>query len=280
MRKAFLAGWPVSHSKSPQLHSFWLAEMGIEGSYEAIPVEPESLVSFLSDQASQGFVGGNVTIPHKEHVFQLSENADEDATKIGAANTIWFENGKMRSTNTDAYGFAANLDEHTPHWTDGETAVVLGAGGASRAVIHAIVKAGYSKVLIVNRTIERAKELENRFGNCCSAYNWQELPKLLGQVDLLVNTTSLGMQGSDQVFPVPLDGLSSASIVTDIVYTPLETPLLKAANQRGNPTVDGLGMLLHQAVPGFEIWFGKRPEVTHELRRHLIRADEERTNGS
>ena len=268
--KAFVAGWPVIHSRSPALHQFWFQQNKIAGSYEAIAVEPDHFEEFIGQIQEQGFSGGNVTIPHKEIAFELASKTDEIADLLGAVNTLWLEEGLVCATNTDAYGFAANLDEFTPGWRKGSNAVVLGAGGASRAVIHAILEAGYSNVQIVNRTVSRARILVDRFGERCSSHPWDALNELLTDASLLVNTTSLGMKGQDSVATPDLDLLPVDGIVTDIVYTPLMTPLLVAAQARGLKTVDGLGMLLHQGVPGFERWFGVRPDVTSALRRHVL----------
>ena len=273
MRKAFVIGWPIAHSKSPVLHEYWLKYYGISGSYEAIAIAPEKLEEFVKQLPSSGLVGGNVTIPHKETILDLASSVDDSARRIGAANTIWLENNRIMVSNTDAYGFSANLDDHAPGWRHGHKATILGAGGASRAVIYALLEAGYRRICIVNRTLARAEHLVERFGNCCSAHEWQSLAHLLKNTDLLVNSTSLGMEGVETKEMFSLDGMPSQSIVTDLVYNPLQTALLKTAREAGLKTVDGLGMLLHQAVPGFERWFGVRPEVTSELREHILSSD-------
>jgi len=270
MKKAFVTGWPVSHSKSPDLHGFWLREHKVEGSYEAFPVEPEKFPAFLESIKDSGFCGGNVTIPHKEIAFECIEELDQAAKAIGAVNTIWLEGGVLCGGNTDAYGFAANLDEQAPDWRKGKAALVLGAGGASRAVLFALLEADYSKIWIVNRTISRAQELCQHFGEGCSFHGLEEMDDLLGEADLFVNTTSLGMQGSEKAQLPDFSILPKSSVVTDIVYTPLMTPFLQAAEVNGLKTVDGLGMLLHQAVPGFEKWFGPRPKVTSALRKYIL----------
>lgn len=268
--KAFVAGWPISHSRSPALHRYWLEQYGIAGTYEAIAVQPEDFGSFVGNISEQGFVGGNVTIPHKEAAFGLAAKTDEIADLLGAINTLWHEEGKLCGTNTDAYGFTANLDEFAPGWRAGSTAIVLGAGGASRAVVQAILEAGYSNVHIVNRTASRARSLAERFGARCSFHAWRELNEITADANILVNTTSLGMEGQDETPTPELRALPSGAIVTDIVYSPLVTPLLVAAQTLGLKTVDGLGMLLHQGVPGFEKWFGVRPNVTNALRKHVL----------
>lgn len=272
--KAFVCGHPIAHSRSPLIHSHWLKSYGIDGSYTAIDVAPTDFAAFLSGLAAAGLRGGNVTIPHKEAAFAAVQRRDEAAEQIGAVNTLWFEDGVLWGGNTDAYGFAANLDHFAPGWAKGDVAVVLGAGGASRAIIHALKQRGFKDIRIVNRTVARAEQLANQFGAGITAHPQAATPELLGDASLLVNTTALGMHGNEGL-PADPATLPGHAIVTDIVYVPLETPLLTAAKARGLKTVDGLGMLLHQAVPGFERWFGRRPEVTAEL-RNLIVADMDR----
>jgi shikimate dehydrogenase len=269
--RAFVIGCPISHSRSPLIHGYWLRQAGLQGSYDAVEVTPNNLPSFVAalKDGSSGLVGGNVTIPHKEAVLALVDHVDDIARQIGAANTLWLEDGRLMATNTDSHGFAANLDEHAPGWDAGSTAVVLGAGGASRAVIHAVLSRGFQRVHIVNRTVERAKGLADAFGPRVAAHDMGALSGLLSGADLFVNTTSLGMDGHavpDIDFTVMADG----GLVTDIVYVPLETPILAMAGRQGLRTVDGLGMLLHQAVPGFAKWFGLTPEVTPELRQLIV----------
>ena len=270
MKKAFVAGWPIAQSKSPQLHGFWLKQYGIVGSYEKLEVPPDQILSFLDNLPRSDFVGGNVTIPHKETAFAHISNCDETAELIGAINTVWVEEEEIHAANTDAYGFMANLDQFCPEWRDMKTATVLGAGGASRAIIAALIQAGYSQIQIANRTLERAKAIADHFGKTVSAHSLDAAAELLPDTNLLVNTSSIGMEGQNTESLPDLDHLPDDSIVTDIVYKPLITPLLKMAQERNLKTVDGLGMLLHQAVPGFEKWFGKRPEVTNELRLCLL----------
>lgn len=276
MKKAFVTGWPIKHSKSPLLHGFWLKQYGIAGSYEAVAVSEDDFPNFLTKLEQGEFAGGNITIPHKETAFEKIMIKDDAANKIGAVNTVWLEDGKLHASNTDAYGFAGNMDDYAPEWRNGKTAIVLGAGGASRAVIYAILNAGYKQVLIFNRTFARAQNLAEHFGNKCQAIEWSELDSYMRDADFMVNTTSLGMAGHDtDPNSISLPGFTNAKddlIVTDIVYTPLETLFLKMANEKGLKTVDGLGMLLHQAVPGFEKWFGIKPEVTKELRDHILEA--------
>ncbi len=271
MKKAFVTGWPISHSKSPALHGFWLDSYGIDGAYEAVAVEEANFPEFLNNLTNSGYCGGNVTIPHKEAAFEIISWKDTAAEKIGAVNTIWHEEGMVKASNTDAYGFSANLDDYAPEWRDGKKAVVLGAGGASRAILYALQEARYETIHIVNRTKVRAESLANQFGAGCKAHGLDELSQILMGTDFFVNTTSIGMAGKEQSTLPDLSNLSPACLVTDIVYTPLLTPLLELAAGRGNKVVDGLGMLLHQAVPGFEKWFGIRPEVTPQLRNHILR---------
>lgn len=268
-KKAFVCGHPVKHSRSPKIHGFWLREYGVAGSYEAIDVAPPDFGRFVAGLKRQGYAGGNVTIPHKEAAFAAAERRDGAANEIGAVNTLWFEDGVLNGGNTDAVGFAANLDEHADGWSKSGAAVVLGAGGAARAVIHALKQRGFTDIRVVNRTVARAAELADRFGTSVTAHPFEAIKEVAGDAGLAVNTTALGMDGNEDL---PLDPvyLSDRAIVTDIVYVPLETPLLAAARRRGLKTVDGLGMLLHQAVPGFERWFGRRPKVTAELRALIV----------
>ncbi len=274
MRKAFVVGHPIAHSRSPLIHGHWLETLGLEGSYERIDVHPDAIDAFLRDLPRSGFVGGNVTIPHKEAALKAADRLDEAAELIGAANTLWLEDGRLCAGNTDAYGFKANLDAVAPRWRQGRTALLLGAGGAARAILFALREAGFTDIRIVNRTVERARELADRFGAGISAHDWDEAGALAADADLAVNTTSLGMSGEGGS-PLDVELLPDTAIVADIVYVPLETPLLAAAHRRGLAAVDGLGMLLHQAVPGFARWFGVRPEVTPALREKIV-ADLER----
>lgn len=273
--KAFVVGHPVAHSRSPLIHNYWLAEHGLNGSYERIDVAPDDFASFLASLVEQGFVGGNVTIPHKETAFAAIGERDEAAEAIGAINTIWTKDARLLGSNTDAFGFSANLDDKAPQWRNGTRACVLGAGGAARAIVYALIQAGFEEIIVINRNLDRARYLSEAFGPKLRPLGWSAVDSALDSVDLLINTTSLGMGGTE--FPVlPLGRLSADAIVTDIVYTPLRTPLLSQAERAGLKTVDGLGMLLHQAVPGFEKWFGKRPVVTPALRDHVL-ADMEKS---
>ncbi|HYZ61094.1 MAG TPA: shikimate dehydrogenase [Acetobacteraceae bacterium] len=266
--RAFIMGHPVGHSRSPMLHGYWLRTLGIAGSYELIDVLGPELGAFLAGMQAQGFVGGNVTVPHKVAVMPYMSRLDPAARAVGAVNTIWLEDGAMIGGNTDAAGFMANLDELAPMWTG--PAVVLGAGGAARAAVHALRQRN-TVVHLVNRTLSHAEGLVERFGMAVHAHPWEELPGLLPRAGLVVNTTSLGMQGKPPLV-IDLAPLPRGAVVYDIVYVPLETELLRQARAAGHRTVDGLGMLLHQAVPGFARWFGVTPKVTPEL-RGLIEAD-------
>ena len=268
-RKAFVCGHPIAHSRSPIIHGHWLRIHGIAGSYEAIDIAPGAFPTFVRGLAEAGFAGGNVTIPNKELASALVEHRDEAAEAIGAVNTLWFADGRLSGGNTDAHGFAANLDAFAPGWEKAHAAVVLGAGGAARAVIHALKMRGVKDIRIVNRTVARAGELAGHFGGAVSAHGEAATREICGDAGLLVNTTSLGM-GSDAQLAADPAWLPDDAIVHDIVYVPLKTPLLAAAEARGLRIVDGLGMLLHQAVPGFERWFGVRPEVTPELRALVV----------
>jgi shikimate dehydrogenase len=271
---ACVIGWPVAHSRSPAIHRFWLRQLRIEGDYVPVAVEPGRIAAFLEGFQASGYVGGNVTVPHKEVAFASVAEADPAARAIGAVNTLWIEQGKLRGGNTDAFGFLANLDEAVDNW-DGDpgAAVVLGAGGAARAVLFALLERGFAPIHLVNRTLARAEALAERFGKDVRPAGWENADRLLGEATILVNTTTLGMKGTE---PIALDlgALPDNAVVTDLVYVPLETPLLARARARGLRAVDGLGMLLHQAVPGFERWFGKRPTVSHELRAAVLRTFE------
>jgi shikimate dehydrogenase len=267
--RAFVVGWPIGHSRSPLIHGHWLARHRLAGSYEKIAVPPEEIDSFLVSLADRGFVGGNVTVPHKQAAFRLAAERDPVAEATGAVNTLWIEGGRLCGANTDGPGFLADLDAGSPGWDRlGGTAVVLGAGGAASAVAWGLASRGL-RVHLVNRTVERAETLARRLGGEVTAHPWSDLDRLLPDARVLVNTTTLGMTGKD---PLGLDPapLPADAVVADIVYVPLETGLLAAARARGLETVDGLGMLLHQAVPGFERWFGVRPTVTPELRAIVL----------
>ncbi len=269
-RAACLIGWPAAHSRSPLIHHYWLRKLGIEGGYNIEAVPPEGFAEFVLHLSTHGFVGANVTIPHKERALVLSK-PDQRARAVGAANTLWYEGDELRSTNTDIEGFIGNLDACAQGWDAASEALVLGAGGSSRAVVFGLIERGIKRVHLANRTIERARALVDQFGPSVEPVAWDAINDLLPGAGLLVNTTSLGMHGQPEL---ELDAglLPLHAVVADLVYVPLETPLLSAARVRGLKTADGLGMLLHQAVRGFELWFGQRPEVTSELRA-LVEAD-------
>lgn len=269
-RRACVIGHPVAHSRSPLIHKHWLNELKIEGDYVRQDVPPDQADAFFKNFSASGYVGGNVTVPHKEAAFRALKAADPVASYLKAANTLWLENGALHGMNTDVYGFLAHLDESVPDWNQKtETAVVLGAGGAARAVVFALIDRGVERIHVVNRTLARAEALAADFGKKAVAADWTALPKLLKQASLLVNATSLGMAGQPAL-EADLKPMKVGSIVYDIVYVPLETQLLAAARKRELRVVDGLGMLLHQAVPGFEKWFGVRPQVTNALRAVLL----------
>jgi shikimate dehydrogenase len=270
-RKAVcIIAWPAGHSRSPLIHNYWIKQHNLDAEYRREAVPPEQLTDFVTHLRERGYIGANVTVPHKQAVLALSE-PDERARAVGAANTLWYDDGKLRSTNTDVEGFLANLDASTPGWDRGlETAVVLGAGGGARAVVFALIQRSVSRIYVINRTAERSQALQKKFGARVKVAGWNETTGLLGGAGLLVNTTTLGMVGQP---PLEINLRCPPSlVVTDLVYAPLETGLLKLARARGLRTADGLGMLLHQAVRGFERWFGIRPEVTAELRK-LVEAD-------
>lgn len=270
MKRACVVGWPISHSRSPLIHGHWLRRYGIDGSYVRRPVEPGDATAFFRTMRQEGFVGCNVTLPHKEAAFAAAAGTRPAARAAGAANTLWFEGDRLIADNTDGMGFLNSL-RSAPVQLHGAVVALLGAGGAARGIVFALQERGAAEVRIFNRTRERADALAAAFGAKVKAYDWRERVDRSQDVSLLVNTTSLGMKGAE---PLDMDvsGLDSRCVVADIVYVPLETPLLAAARARGLVAVNGLGMLLHQAVPGFERWFGVRPEVTREL-RSLIERD-------
>jgi shikimate dehydrogenase len=270
VKAACVIGWPVEHSRSPAIHRFWLKRYGIDGAYEKEAVAPEELAAFLGSLKARGYAGANVTLPHKEETLRLAAFADEAARAIGAANTLWLDGeGKLHASNSDAYGFTTNLSAEAPQWNNGRRPVwVLGAGGAARAILHGLIARGASRILLANRTRDRAETLADAFGPTVDVIEWKDRTRALAGCGLLVNATSLGMTGKGRL-DINLEALPFDAVVADIVYSPLETELLAAARARGNRVVDGLGMLLHQAVPGFERWFGVRPEVTAELKAHI-----------
>ena len=268
---AGVIGCPIAHSKSPRMHKHWLQRYGLPGDYVPLHVEPADLEIVIRAMPKMGFVGANITIPHKVAVMQIADQISDRATLIGAANTLIFmADGRIYADNTDGYGFMANLRQNAPDWdpTSGPAAV-LGAGGAARAVIVALADAGVSEIFLSNRTRAKADALRTEFGTRIRVVDWVHAGNMLEDAATVVNTTSLGMVGQPAL-SVPLDGLRAGTLVTDLVYNPLRTDLLTDAHARGCVTVDGLGMLLHQGVPGFERWFGVRPQVDADLRRVVL----------
>ncbi len=267
-RLAGVVGWPVGHSLSPRLHGFWLDRHGIDGAYLPLAVEPEKFESALRGLVDLGFRGVNLTIPHKQAALALCNEVAPLAVRIGAVNTLVFEDGRIQGSNTDAFGFLENLRHGAPDWDPAAgPALILGAGGAARGIAVALLDAGAPELRLANRTAARAADLARELG--VTAVPWEARGAALEDIGLLVNTTSLGMTDQPPL-DLDLDRLPTAAVVTDIVYAPLETDLLAGARARGNPAVDGLGMLLHQARPGFEAWFGAAPEVTAELRAFVL----------
>jgi shikimate dehydrogenase len=273
-RAACLIGWPAAHSRSPVIHHYWLRTLDITGGYSIEAVPPEGFAEFVQNLSGHGYIGANVTIPHKERVLVLTD-PDERARAVGAANTLWYDGGTLRSTNTDIEGFANNCDACAPGWDRCEEALVLGAGGASRAVVFALIERGVRRIHLANRTAGRAQALADEFdararaaGVAVIPVAWPDLDGILPRAGLLVNTTSLGMKG-EPALEIDVGLLPPHATVADLVYVPLMTPLLAAATARGLKTADGLGMLLYQAVRGFELWFGTRPDVTAELYAHV-----------
>jgi len=270
-RAACVIGWPAGHSRSPLIHNYWIKQHGVTAEYRREAVPPEKFAEFIGSWGERGYIGANVTLPHKEAALALSQ-PDDRAEAIGAANTLWLEGGVLRSTNTDVEGFTENLDAATPGWDAGlASAIVLGAGGAARAVVFALLERGAERVYVANRTFEKAEAFRARFSKRVHPVRWEDVNGLLAGAQLLTNATSLGMTGQPEL-DINVSDLLPSAVVTDIVYVPLETPLLAAARKCGLRTADGLGMLLHQAVRGFSLWFGVRPEVTAELRA-LVEAD-------
>jgi len=270
---AGVLGWPINHSKSPVLHGYWLRQHAIDGAYVPLAVAPERFAEAVPALAALHFQGANVTVPHKERALAVCDTVDAHARRLGAVNTLIFgTDGGIHGRNTDGVGFLNNLRQGAPGWSPADgPAVVVGAGGAARAVAVALADAGVPAVRVLNRTRHKAEALAGELGGPLTVADWADPAPSLGDAALLVNTTSLGMTGEP---PLPLDlaPLPTTAVVNDIVYKPLETDLLARARARGHPVVDGLGMLLHQAVPGFAAWFGVTPEVTDGLRAHVLAA--------
>lgn len=269
---AGVIGSPIAHSKSPQLHCHWLKTYGITGYYIPMDVAPDNLREVITTLPKAGFVGANITVPHKEKAMEIADLITDRAILIGAANTLIFrKDGKIHADNTDGYGFVENLRQGAPDWTpQAGPAAVLGAGGAARAVVASLLDVGVPEILISNRTRIRAEALQQDFGKRLKVVDWVQAGNMLEDAATVVNTTSLGMIGKPEL-RVPLDGLQKGAVVTDLVYAPLQTRLLKVAEEMGCVTVDGLGMLLHQAVPAFERWFGVRPTVDAAARAAALR---------
>jgi shikimate dehydrogenase len=268
---AGIMGWPVAHSRSPVLHGYWLNQYGIDGAYVPMPVKPENLRRALQALPLLGFAGCNLTIPHKEDALRAVDSYEPSAKRAGGVNTVVVDpRGNIVGSSTDGYGFMAALRASAPRFDPGQApSVVLGAGGAARAIVAALLDHGAHEVLLVNRTPERAAKLAKELGGEVRGILWDKRAEALAGAGLLVNATSLGMEGQPAL-DLPLDALPTEAIVNDIVYAPLETPLLAAARARGNLCVDGLGMLLHQAAPGFEAWFGVKPAISDGLRQAIL----------
>ena len=268
---AAVLGHPINHSKSPKLHNYWLSLFGIDGHYIPLDIDPRNFENSIRALSGLGFVGANVTIPYKEKVLKIADKISDRAAIIGAANTLTFlQDGRIYADNTDGYGFLQNIKCKYNDWTAGEgTSVVFGAGGASRAILGALIEDGANEVILANRTRSRADQLRSDFGAKIKVVDWMKVQNYLSDASTVINATSLGMDGKAEL-PIPLQGLKKNTLVTDIVYTPLNTPLLENAAKRGCRTVDGLGMLIHQAIPGFERWFGVKPDVSEKLRELLI----------
>ncbi|GGH55391.1 shikimate dehydrogenase [Frigidibacter albus] len=268
---AGVIGSPIAHSRSPRLHAYWLRKYGLAGHYVPMDVAQADLAEVLRALPKAGFVGCNVTIPHKETVLQLADVVTDRASLIGAANTLIFrKDGKIHADNTDGYGFIANLRQNAPDWKPASgPAAVFGAGGAARAIVASLLEVGVPEIRVTNRTRPRAEGLRAEFGAKVVVCDWVQAGNMLDDAVTVVNTSSLGMVGKPE-FLVPLDGLMASAVVTDLVYTPLRTKFLDTAAAMGCTTVDGLGMLLHQAAPGFERWFGKRPEVDQATRDAVL----------
>jgi shikimate dehydrogenase len=270
--RAGVAGWPVDHSRSPTIHRHWLKELGLSGSYDRFPVRPGEFRQFAVQIGQNELVGANVTAPHKEAAYSVCDRRTPVAAALGAVNTLWRQDGLLWGDNTDVAGFLSNMDDSAPGWAEqARLAVVIGAGGAARAIVYALLSRGFERIAIVNRTEARAEAMAAHFGARTQAIPWADLAAELAGADLLVNTTTLGMAGQPSLL-IDLGLLSGRAVVADIVYVPLRTPLIEAARTRGLRTAEGLGMLLHQAAPAFARWFGRRPMVTPALRA-LVEAE-------
>jgi len=273
--KAGVIGWPIDHSLSPYVHRFWLKEYSIQGEYVPLAIDSKNLEGFLGGLSDNGWRGVNVTLPHKRSAMEMVDDLDSSARRMGAVNTIIVnKDGSLRGANTDGYGFLKNLKHCEPSWSASNgPVVVLGAGGVARAVLAVLIESGALEIRLVNRNQTRAEDLANEFNGPIKVYNWSDRSTILSEARLLVNTTSLGMTGQAPL-QIDLKNLPEDALVNDVVYTPIETDLLRKAKQQGNKTVDGLGMLLHQACFGFAAWFGVDPKVSSTLRAHILNAME------
>jgi shikimate dehydrogenase len=272
MKRICVIGWPISHSRSPLIHNYWIKKYNVDGLYEKHAVQPGGLADFVGNFQSHGLSGCNVTVPHKETVVSMLANVDVEARRFGAVNTLYIKDGKLRGTSTDGEGFRAHLLKSHPSFEiKGSNITIIGAGGAAKAIIGILLDQGAREISIINRTADRAKNLQEQFGEKIKHSSGNQVQAALKKCNLFINTTSLGMKGQPPLV-VDVQDISSKTIIADIVYAPLETDLLKQAKAQGNPTLGGLGMLLHQAVRGFELWFGIKPEVTNEL-HDLVVAD-------
>ena len=269
---AAVIGHPVNHSRSPRMHNFWLAHFGLEGYYIPLDIDPKKFERSIRNLPELGLVGANITIPYKEKVLKIADKISDRAALVGAANTLTFlQNGGIYADNTDGYGFLQNIKSKYKDWSAREgISVVFGAGGASRAILAALIEDGASDIILANRTRSRADQLRSDFGAKIKVVEWMKIQNYLSEASTVINTTSLGMVGKTDL-PIPLNALKKNTLVTDIVYTPIETHLLATAAKMGCRTVDGLGMLIHQAIPGFERWFGIKPGDSQALRELLIK---------
>ena len=267
---AGVMGWPVMHSRSPAMHTYLMRQHGLSGTYVPLAIKPDTLAQALRGLAPLGFSGCNITIPHKEQALASVDEVDPVAQRIGAVSCVVVRpDGSLFATNNDCFGFVQNILQHQPSWrADTGPAVVVGAGGGARAIVYSLADRGAREIRVINRTLVRAETLAREFGPPVSAFGWDERHLALDGAALLVNTTSQGMVGQPPL-DLALDTLPRPALVCDIVYVPVETPLLAAARRRGNPTVDGLGMLLHQVRPAWQAWFGIDPEITPALRAHI-----------
>lgn len=270
MKRACVIGWPIEHSRSPLIHGAWLKRYAIEGTYTKEAVKPGDVAAFFATLEERGFAGCNVTVPHKEAAFAAADRKEDSAVAVGAANTLWREGGQLVGANTDTYGFMTHLTQSAPAWRrHGGPVLILGAGGAGRAIVYGFLQAGVTAIFVANRSRERGLGLAAHFGPAVTAIDWSERNRAARDADVIVNTTTLGMKGAGDP-DIDFAAVRPGSVAADIVYVPLETAFLKSARAHGMTGVDGLGMLLHQAVPGFEKWFGVRPKVSEDLRQLIV----------